>query len=166
MAAGNITTEQTTISLPGQRGEQGQYFIASDKGVAGGSSFQCYGISTGSKQVNFGYKINVNNRALIQFFRQSNLSSVGAPMLVSNTDDNSTITSEVTMGITPTVVAVGILWDIFYALPNMTHYSGEGWGARAEAFILAPDTQYIVCINDLEGAANDLGLKCGWFEYD
>lgn len=166
MAVGNIATEQTTISLPGQRGEQGQYFITSDKGVAGGASFKCYGILTGSKQVNFGYKLNVNNKALIQFFRQSDLSSIGTPMLVSNTDDNSTITSGVTMGITPIVVDVGILWDIFYVLPDMPYYSGEEWGARAAAFRLAPDTQYMVCINDLEGAANDFGIKCGWFEYD
>lgn len=166
MANGNITTEQTIVSIPGQKKEQGQFFIASEQEFIIPFNFRCYGIETGSKKVNFGYQTILEGETLAQLFKDSILSSLGTLLAIHNMDHNSSITSEVTIGRIPTVTANGTLWFQFFTQPNIPYYSGEEWGARAESFILAPSSQYLLCFNDLSIATNRYGIKFGWFEID
>lgn len=166
MATGNIATEQTVISLPGQRTEQGRYFISSDQSGIGSGGFRCYGIATGSKKVNFGYRANLEGEALHQFFKDSNLSSIGTPLAVLNTNANSSLAAETTFGFVPTVVLNGTLWDSYLTTPGVPYYSGEITGARSEAFILEPNTQYMICFSDLSIATNLIGIRFGFFEFD
>lgn len=166
MASGNIGTEQTIISLPGQRKEQGRFFIASEQEFIIPFNFRCYGIQTGSKKVDFGYQTVLEGATLAQFFKSSALSSLGTLLDIHNTDHNSSITSEVTIGRIPVVISNGVLWYQFFTQPNIPYYSGEEWGSRAESFILAPSSQYLLCFNDLSLASNRYGIKFGWYEFD
>ncbi|MES9855928.1 MAG: hypothetical protein ABW166_04900 [Sedimenticola sp.] len=161
----NITTAQTVISTPGRKIHQGKNFLSTDTRDISSSSLFRYGVTTGAESVHFGYTVSLELDGDALFYKDSD--STGAIQnAIFNMNETSNLTTNVQILRNVGVTTLGNLWDAQLINGGTTVFSGSRVGSRNEEFILAPNSEYILEVNNYIAALNKITILFGFYNVE